>query len=904
MQRQDVKHSSHHPLQEPLLHLHPSEANTERSMPDEPASNLRLESELDFLKTTEEKSIEPVQPRSPSLPSMSVEVKSDGVNYLPPDFISFADIQTNSWILAPQSEVGFIQWARGNNLPWIYEANAQTEHDLLKAVNGKAEQKSGVVRGLTVAASVMGHAVFGAYAKTRNIKPGEIHFSDNGGQPEIYVTPGIHYLANPRHTWGNIRQASDDVIKEGNITIVRIWPGSIGLAEDNGRPIVLLPGTHAYNSNLFKLEEKNIIDTRQEKIQFRNISIVRVLPNELGLAWKNRSPVLLLPGLHIYEDPTFQLRGKLDVRNLSLREEKNDIKSFFEHDTITLIRLEKNQLGCAMNGREPVLLLPGVHIKNNRAFKIEDVVDANSQHIHFNTVHVIQVKAGEIGLAWNDNKPVMLKAGVYKISSTSFKFEKFCNENDKLIQHGPITIVRVNQGELGYAWDKGEAIELAPGLHYREDPQFIFDRCERANKEVIQFGNITHVIVKSGEARAINLDGALRILSEGRHDFTSPTLTVAAEPIPLQDVIMPLHEIKVTTRDRMPMHVTGQVTYNITDPEKLIKSMGQDSLKVSLEKCADAILRQQMSLADLSIITLDHHHEEKRRDSEASHRLFGDQSHGEGDNFRGKLCSAVQQKLSQDTQGWGIKIREFAISDIGFQDKNVEQSLASATAQTRQAEAQYDLQGAQNATAISKVQGDSRQQLMAQESAAKIMQLKTESETASLMLKAKQEAESKAMSQMIAAKAEAEVQKIKAQTEADVQKIKADAFVAQARAEMEAAKHKAEGESVLTKAKLLLIDNPHYMEIRMAELEVEAAKYRATASTPSVVFNGNTSSDRAVESMFFGQGVELAKYGANAQQQRIGMFAMNRSNQPASRQVEQKASVPVLPSPSSSNKPE
>lgn len=37
---------------------------------------------------------------------------------------------------------------------------------------------------------------------------------------------------------------ADAVIKFGNLTIVRVLPGSVGLAELNGQPLLLSPGTH------------------------------------------------------------------------------------------------------------------------------------------------------------------------------------------------------------------------------------------------------------------------------------------------------------------------------------------------------------------------------------------------------------------------------------------------------------------------------------------------------------------------------------------------------------------------------------------------------------------------------------------------------------------------------------
>jgi len=67
------------------------------------------------------------------------------------------------------------------------------------------------------------------------------------------LQPGWNALLSPRHRWGAIHQASEAYIKEGNITIVRIVPGQVGLATEDGKPVILLPGRHAYRSGSFHM---------------------------------------------------------------------------------------------------------------------------------------------------------------------------------------------------------------------------------------------------------------------------------------------------------------------------------------------------------------------------------------------------------------------------------------------------------------------------------------------------------------------------------------------------------------------------------------------------------------------------------------------------------------------------
>ncbi|MDX1900859.1 MAG: SPFH domain-containing protein [Gammaproteobacteria bacterium] len=813
-----------------------------------------------------------IETQTPIQALHETEIKSDEVVYLKPDAQSFDHLKASDWMLPPTAEENFIAWAANNPQPWIRQPNADTDDQLLNVVNLRARE-SGLGRDVKVGLNAFGTglATLGImpYINTHNIKPGEIHFSTNAGIPEIHMGAGLHYLSGLRHAWGNIRNARENYIKEDNITIARILPGTVGIAIENGNPIVLLPGRHGYNSALFNLEEKAVHDVNVRNIASKPLSIVRIKQNELGLAHKNGNPIILLPGTHVNHDANFAFAGVLDSRTLNIIPTQSVANApapvpqeFYEFGNISIIRIPKGKIGCAMQDNEPVLLLPGIHIKNSQAFKYEKSWPANEPHIQFNTVHVIQVQSNQIGLAWDANKPIILNPGIYQVSSPTFKFIEFKNVNEPLIQHGTRTIVRVNQGQLGYAWHHGKVVELPPGVHEFDDPQFIYGKSFPANQPVIQFGNITHIIVNAGEKRAVWDDGKLHILEPGRHTFKSTTLKISEKPISLQDIIKPLHEIKVTTKDRMPMHVTGQVTYRVKSPEQLITGIGQDKLDDAIEKCTDAILRHQISLTDLSMISPDHHHTQPEEKGEHSGMpvgdspLFGDRSSIEGDNYRGKLCTLVQTKLTDDTKKWGIEIVEFAISDIGFQDKDVEKNLADATAKTRQAEAQFDLQRAQNATTLAKVKADAAQAQISQRNNADNLKIETEAKAAALIAKTESEANAALLKSKKEADAALYSATKKAESAAAARKIDSDTLVYQAQAERDAAILRAEGQKALADAQLVLLRDPNYLRLEEMKLQCEISKNLARMPTPAVVFNGDSSAQQAGE-MFFANGPKL-----------------------------------------------
>lgn len=428
-------------------------------------------------------------------------IDSDKVEHIEPDYKSFDEIKATEhrpWIKEADTKGSFYDYlacisqletkheAKVNNKNrgkddkviypnYIREPNANTLEELTYVINsssGNPASNNGniVAKGLTTISIV--HPL----AKTKYIKPGEIHFIDFFGKQEIRVNPGLNYLG-AGYSWRRKDRIEKIFLQEKNVKIILVPQGKIAIAMENQTPIILLPGRHAFNDPLVQFSEKDLYDINQDEIQKGMLSIIRIRPNEVGLGRLNNQNILMLPGLHVENTAAFEYDGKINTRTLQLasnphrkdqiaentREEKS--RNEFIHGTISIVLVESNMHGCALMNQFPVLLKPGVHVKNKQAFRFKGFVERNIEHVQFGTIHVIQVPDGQIGLAMDNNKAIVLRAGTYEVNSPTFKFIKMANLSDDLIQHGPITIVRVNQSNVGYAWYKGKTIELPPGLH-------------------------------------------------------------------------------------------------------------------------------------------------------------------------------------------------------------------------------------------------------------------------------------------------------------------------------------------------------------------------------------------------------------------------------------------------------
>lgn len=651
--------------------------------------------------------------------NLTVEVPVD--NTLQPIFMSFDQYdqaELPKWIKHADVRGDIDTWARNNPSAWVLEPNATTDEQMLSVINSHAIHHP-VKKSFGLAlATVLTAGIYPAL-KSRKIRQGEIHFSENAGRQEISIEPGIATLVSPTHVWKKKEDIQSDYIKVDNITIARIPEGHIGLARYQGATVILLPGRHAYNSGSFRFHPHDIEKFNEPVIEFSTISIIRILPNQLGLAFKQGNPILLLPGLHVQNSGSFEYKAKIDSRNFCLLDSEqkrvDDLQhACFEHDSITLVRVNRDQYGCAIQNGNPVFLLPGIHIIKSCDFKFVEIKNSNTSHLQFHSIHVISVREGQVGLAWEDNKPVILGPGIYNKNSSTFKFERMENKNTKCIKHGSITLLWVDEGEFAYALYQGKTIEHSPGEYRSDDPQFKYIKHASKMDKVIQVGmftrikidkgevgyiwengekagellprtepyvfdgprvtyekqaikinepllsdtnNMTQIVVNEGEVRAIWKESKLEMLATGIHavDLSKDKLSESA--ISIQDQILALEDVSLTAPGKTPMSVTGQIVYRISDPRLLISHVGSDRINDKLASVAKMAFKKQLSLSD---IQKNYDRPEERTD----------RNH----------CDHIQEILKKEVSKWGIEILSVNVIDLHFQNREVEHTLAKVDA--------------------------------------------------------------------------------------------------------------------------------------------------------------------------------------------------------------------------------
>jgi len=152
----------------------------------------------------------------------------------------------------------------------IWKANAETEETLLSNANtGKFKNAKLTNKG------TMGVTV----------RPGELLFCQNRNTQIVYGT-GVHSFVTSitKAVRKPIDYNENLFIKEGVVTIVTLNPNQIAIAQFNHRPVILLPGRHAYHDANFSLEEKDICTIKDlSTFSKKNINLLQIGEWEIGM---------------------------------------------------------------------------------------------------------------------------------------------------------------------------------------------------------------------------------------------------------------------------------------------------------------------------------------------------------------------------------------------------------------------------------------------------------------------------------------------------------------------------------------------------------------------------------------------------------------------------------------------
>jgi len=290
------------------------------------------------------------------------------------------------------------------------------------------------------------------------------------------------------------------------------------------------------------------------------------------------------------------------------------------------------------------------------------------------------VSEGEWGFYLHSGKPELKLPGRYFVPSPLTSWHRKWSQGDDVITCGPVSIVRIQRGSVGLAYNNSQPEILLPGRHVRTSSTFKFDAQVSIDKELIEFGPIKLLTVKSGFVRVCYHSGHVQIFPEGRYAINSSTFVVAGW-INTQQQNVKFDRLKVLLDGGISLYVEGLLTFQVTDPAILIKQLGERDLLQAVSQTTKAELCRVFSSVHLEQIStaqmLESRKEQKELTSVMGPQPQQTQSY-EGE-IRNEICADIMRSVRPITEQWGIKIINFQLESTILADEKYAAEYEEAT---------------------------------------------------------------------------------------------------------------------------------------------------------------------------------------------------------------------------------
>eukprot|EP01114_Cavostelium_apophysatum_P001457 TRINITY_DN1125_c0_g1_i4.p1 TRINITY_DN1125_c0_g1~~TRINITY_DN1125_c0_g1_i4.p1 ORF type:complete len:733 (-),score=224.80 TRINITY_DN1125_c0_g1_i4:49-2136(-) len=545
-----------------------------------------------------------------------------------------------------------------------------------------------------------------------------------------------------------------------------VEPGKVGIISVNGQIQLVGPGRYIFPNPRASL--KYIESLTKNQITYETLTICRVQRGEVGVAMDNGQPLLLGEGIHVRNNRLFQM-----VRFESINQQT------LSHGSIHVIRVPKGHYGLITENAVPKLLPEGIHVTNSNVFQFEKFELINQPYIRHGTLHILRIPQGKVALVNDNNRPRLLE-GTHCINSKTFTFIKMEDINQLVIRHGTITQFRVRKGEVGLGWDNNQPAFFDEGVFIKDSPLFAFENCVSASEKQIVLGAKKIVTVWDGEVGVSYLKGKLVVLKPDRHIIDS-TEHVFQGFLSTQQQCLHLIDPKYAkdgilsceTKDFVEIGLKADVFYKIADAEKVLLVVGKDNIDPLVRETAIATLNsiiRSTSLAEVAQNKEFAAKSEKNAHPEAA-PMFFDKVH---DEFISKLHDSFMSQF-------GVSITNIRIESFKIMNQELATSISKQAFTTAQTETQLSNLAGQTEIATAQMKRDAEVARIKAEGEAIKLKTETDAKNRSIMESAKAEADAA----VIRAKAEAQAIEFKAQAEARSILLKAEAEAK--RAEMLAA---------------------------------------------------------------------------------------------------------------------
>jgi len=419
------------------------------------------------------------------------------------------------------------------------------------------------------------------------------------------------------------------------------------------------------------------------------------------------------------------------------------------------------------------------------------------------------VREGDLTLAWRIDQPLIFGPGMHNLCCWYSNVTAIPLSRD-YIRHGPLHIITVSQGALGYGEDKGIPILLAPGRHKIQSNEFIWHGLINLRKEKVDIGNWQLVRVDFGRVGVATIQGKLAVLNPGIHLFEPPDLFIRFVTTRMQ--ILKLPKTVMDSSDYVPLQVSANVSYLIRDPMKMIEHVQDQQAESQIKEVSQSAIANIIRSSTLGDIAAS---AKKASDSSSSDRSEGETFHA---RLHAEFMSAVGDRLLRDI---GIEILNINIEELSIKNKDLARQISSQAVKIADLERQHKLIDKEGE--VKRAEAKLKKEIIIAQAEAEYIKKSKQAEAAAFLVRS--DAQAQAESHTLHAKADMEVltMKAKADAEAVTTRARADTEVItmKAKAETEAYAMKKDAEASHSER---MNKNPelHQLAVLKATLEPQA----------------------------------------------------------------------------------
>ena len=418
----------------------------------------------------------------------------------------------------------------------------------------------------------------------RIVPQGHVAFTLKNGKVG-YLAPGRRRILDPLRRIHSTVSVNDALIQVANVTFCRVRPGQLGLALHRGVPVVLEVGRHMLEAPEWQfVGTRSSLDDHVAWGEVPALHLVRVRPGKVALLFVDGRPRALHHRQAFYEfmAPREQYRRVEDMM-------KDEIR-FDANNSLDIVRVRPGTVGLMWQDAQPVVLAPSetpyeLRAPRQQFVKIADSMDECLSIDDNNSMDIVRVRPGKIGLLWEQGKPrvIVPRAEPYVLRKPRQQFVRLCDVDEEHIALGSLHIVTIATGRRGVVWVRGQASIVEAGQTVFEEQNFRFGGSKSMSEVDAALGPFRYVTVASGEVGVKHTNGELEVLYAGTHCLATQRGETFHGFVSVQQQVMKVRNLKVITLDNVELRVDAVMTYFISDPEKAIRGV----------KNLDEVLRQR-----------------------------------------------------------------------------------------------------------------------------------------------------------------------------------------------------------------------------------------------------------------------------------------------------------------------